>query len=219
MKPKSMTNKRDPRITAAVLVCLGVGAGLTYWLANAGSEPEARQPVQHGRPLNAPRESTATIGPATNSSKAPETTNTEGGTYKAAGFDILTSFYYPTPNLDAPATDLLGETQKNQIPTPIKDLDGKKVSVQGFMMHVKGANGECKIFMLVRDMSICCYGRIPRMNERITVTMKGDKTTPLIINQAVTVFGTLSVGEQIENGTLKSIYRLEADDVAGPLNL
>lgn len=81
-------------------------------------------------------------------------------------------------------------------------------------------NGKTTRFLLVRDQSLCCnFGRQPRMNELITVRMSAGKDTRVIMDQPVTVFGVLSAGELIENGEVMSLYRLEGDDVAGPLDL
>jgi hypothetical protein len=49
-----------------------------------------------------------------------------------------------------------------------------------------------------------------RINEWILVTMKGGKRAPFT-HLATTVKGKLSVGEQIRNGRVGSLYRLEAD--------
>lgn len=211
--------KNDARILAAVCGCVLAGIIATCWLISDSSLAEVAQPVRHGQKLDAPHENLsdadAALRDALKELEAPD----DGRTYRRAGFEVLASYYYDTPNPDTPVTNLLGEQHKSQIPAPIKALDGKKISVQGFMMHLKGAIGSCTDFILVRDQNICCFRRKPRKNEFINVTMKGGKSTPLVMNQAVTVFGVLHVGEKVENGSVVSLYEFEADDVVGPMNM
>ena len=134
-------------------------------------------------------------------------------------FGTLGSYYYELPNLDDVPKGASMPKMKQQIPQPIKNFSGKKVAVQGFMVPLKLEKGAAKSFLLVKDQSLCCYGRVPRMNEWISVKMSGDKATKFIGDQPVTVFGKLDVGEEIEQGEVLSIYRMDADDVAGPLDL
>jgi hypothetical protein len=133
-------------------------------------------------------------------------------------FDTLASFFYMIPDAD----ELQGAGSSgrgDQIPAPIRELDGKKVAVQGFMMPLKNEKGGCREFLLVRDQGICCYRRTPRMNEWVAVKMNGGKLARLVTDRPVTVFGILGVGEKIENGTVMNVYRLAAEDIGGPLDL
>ena len=107
----------------------------------------------------------------------------------------------------------------DQIPQPIKDLNTKKIALQGFMVPIDLKNGKSTKFLLVKDQSLCCFGRMPRMNEWISVRMKSGSTVRVFTDRPVSVLGTLTVCEQIENGEVISLYRMEADDVAGPLDL
>jgi len=87
------------------------------------------------------------------------------------------------------------------------------------MVPIDLKNGKSTKFLLVKDQSLCCFGRMPRMNEWVSVKMKAGKSARVIQDQPVTVFGSLDVGELIDSGEVQSIYRIESEDVAGPLDL
>ena len=209
-------------VTVSVLACLGLGVAATYWLMNGGpaeAEVGRAAPVQ-GRLLRAPATKTpATPATVQSANPAPVPVPAPGDSeYTTVTFDTLAGFFYLAPDADGlPSEASAG--RKNQIPAPIRAFNGKKIAVQGFMMPLKVEKGGCKAFLLVRDQGICCFRRTPRMNEWISVSMKGEQTARLITDQPITIFGTLSVGELIENGTVTSVYRLVADELSGPLDL
>lgn len=213
-------SKSDVFVGLGVVVCLALGASLTYWL-NSVSAPAARKNVAtQGTLLSAPVEKSSA-----NSEKkapAPIAPSSSNPDFLSVGFDTLGSFYYEIPSSDG-ETIKLADPQlarpKDQIPAPVKALTGKKVAVQGFMVPVKVEKGATKQFLLVKDQSLCCFGRMPRMNEWVSVKMTGDKSARFIGDQPITVFGTITVGEEYEKGEVLSIFRMEADDVAGPLDL
>jgi hypothetical protein len=212
--------KNDIFVAFGVVACLALGASLTYYLNSAGSPKKRARvgPVQ-GELLTA-----AVSKPASAENKAAPLAAAANSNpdFLSLGFDTLAGYYYELPTNDG-ETLTLKDPQlappKEQIPAPIKALTAKKVAVQGFMVPVKIEKGATKQFLLVKDQSLCCFGRMPRMNEWVSVKMSGDRSTKFIGDQPVTVFGTLSVGEEIEKGEVLSIYRMEADDVAGPLDL
>ena len=224
MKNKSAVidsrSNSDIWVALGVVFCLGLGASTTYWLMRSQPMDEARSltviPFK-GQPINGgvskgglvPAVEQPAALPAADASKATPD-------YLSVAFDVLGSYYYEIPNSDEV---LKSETRRDQIPVPIKAFDGKKVAVQGFMVPLKMEHGATKSFLIVKDQSLCCFGRMPRMNEWISVKMAGKRTTKFIPDQPVTVFGVLSVGEEIEKGEVLSVYRLEAEDVAGPMDL
>jgi hypothetical protein len=131
------------------------------------------------------------------------------------GFDRLAGFEYVVDE-DAAQS---GETKlAGQIPRVIRELDGREVGVRGFMLPIKIDGGLVREFLLMRDQSMCCFGVIPKINEWVTVTMSG-RGVRAMMDQPVTVFGTLRVGEVYEHGVLGGIYRMEAQELAGALDL
>lgn len=102
-----------------------------------------------------------------------------------------------------------------QIPDLIRQLDGKKVVVTGFMLPMKMEGALTTEFLLVANSMLCCYGVVPPMNQWITVKMtkrgvKPEQDVP------VQVFGTLRVQTRVENGALSAIYHLDADRTRPP---
>lgn len=183
----------DIMIAVGAILCIALGASMTYWMT-------------HKTPAAAPG-AVASAGPV----KAAESAD-----FLPVTFTTLSSYYYELPALDEKAT----KSTKDQIPQPIKDLNTKKIALQGFMVPIDLKNGKSTKFLLVKDQSLCCFGRMPRMNEWVSVHMKPGKAARVIQDQPVTVFGTLSVGEIIESGEVQSIYRIDdSEDVAGPLDL
>lgn len=199
------TNKgSDIMIAVGAILCIALGASITYWMTHNKQSVTATAVVASGS-------GNATTPAAAAAGKAAETAD-----FLPVTFSTLSSYYYELPALDEKAT----KSTKDQIPQPIKDLDTKKVALQGFMVPIDLKNGKSTKFLLVKDQSLCCFGRMPRMNEWISVKMKPGKAARVIQDQPVTVFGSLSVGEVIEGGEVQSIYRIDdSEDVAGPLDL
>ncbi len=208
----SKSKSSDILIAAGAILCIALGATVTYGLTHRKA------------------------GPAVGASSNGEVD------FLPVSFATLSSYSYEIPAIDepvakpaakvpaarpaketapnAPATEPVGSApHKDQIPQPIKELNGKKVALQGFMVPIDLKGGKTTRFMLVRDQSLCCFGRMPRMNEWVSVTMNPEKSARVILDQPVTVFGNLKVGEVMDNGEVLSIYRLDSDDVAGPLDL
>ena len=100
----------------------------------------------------------------------------------------------------------------------MKDFGGKRVSLKGFMLPLKVEGGLVTELLIMRDQSMCCYGAVPKINEWVSVKMTGKGVKP-IMDQAVTLYGKLHVGEIRENGYLVGIYQMDGEKVAGPLDL
>ncbi|MGH7162583.1 MAG: hypothetical protein ACREID_03790, partial [Planctomycetota bacterium] len=62
----------------------------------------------------------------------------------------------------------------------------------------------------------CCYGVMPRMNEWVHVKMAPGKKAKFAIHVPLVAYGTLAVGEQIEDGIVMSLYRMESTEVTEP---
>jgi hypothetical protein len=132
-------------------------------------------------------------------------------------FDQLASFQYRMPERPMEgAADLAAGDE--QIPPSIRSLDGRLVGVKGFMLPTRLEGGMTTEFLLMRDQSMCCFGVIPQINEWVEVIMEGRGVRPLM-DQPVTVFGRMRVGAAYEGGVLVGIYRMEGEDLAGPLDL
>lgn len=104
--------------------------------------------------------------------------------------------------------------EKNaQIPKQILELNGKKVSVAGFMVPIEIKKDQAKSFLLVRNQMLCCFGVQIGFNEWIFVEMEGDRRATFVPDVLVWVYGTLEVGEDVQDGMVMSIYRMKAGEV------
>jgi hypothetical protein len=126
--------------------------------------------------------------------------------YQTVDFNKLSSFDYELPDPFDPAPPPI----KNEIPPAIKALNGKMVAIEGFMLPLDLNPQGVTTFMLNASIDMCYFGAPVRMNEWVLVTMKGGKRAPFT-HLATTVKGRLSVGEEMRNGRVGSLYRLEAD--------
>jgi hypothetical protein len=132
--------------------------------------------------------------------------------YAEVNFEKLAGFDFPLT--DALVKGIAQTTEPGEIPDDVRKLDGQRAGVRGFLLPVKMDNGLVVEFLLMRDRSFCCYGAPPRINQWITVRMK-DRGVKPVMDQVITVYGTLHVGEMRENGQLVGIYALDADRVTG----
>ena len=134
-------------------------------------------------------------------------------------FDRLASFEYEMP--EDLAAELPGETEggSDQIPEAIRDLNLKSIALKGFMLPLKVEEGLVTEMLIMRDQSMCCYGTVPKINEWVSVRMDEGKGVKPVMDEAVTMFGKLKVGEIRENGYLVGIYEMDGDRMEGPADL
>lgn len=132
-------------------------------------------------------------------------------------FDWLASFDYEIP-LEEPAKKVPENAENaSQIPQNIRNLDEKEIALKGFMLPLKMEEGRVTEFLIMRDQSMCCFGTIPKINEWVSVKMKEKGAKP-VMEQIVTMFGKLHVGEIREDGYLVGIYEMDGYRMDGPKN-
>jgi hypothetical protein len=141
------------------------------------------------------------------------------GDYVLVHFDKLADFAYEVP--DDPITDPKAKAiiEKNIIPKEVADFHKKKIALKGFMLPLKVEGGKITEMLIMRDQSMCCYGTVPKINEWVSVRMPEGKGVKPIMDVPITIFGTLKVGEVLENGYLVGIYELDGDRLGGPIDL
>jgi hypothetical protein len=135
------------------------------------------------------------------------------------GFDKLAGFPFdPTDEMLDGKKNGVNATQKTAeiIPTEIKALDKKQVSLTGFVMVLKGQDGYVTDFMVLRSQMSCCFGTTPKLNEIVEVHVPGKGVKATMYGDPMKVEGTLFVGEIREHGWLSGIYRMEAEKVSEP---
>jgi len=166
-------------------------------------------------PRGAPIQPLAPGAAASKTSVAPKVAETDGE-FAVVGFDKLSTFKYEVPDdvvTNAPAAVLKDPDQ--QIPAAVKAYNGKRVSLKGFMLPLKVEGGLVTELLIMRDQSMCCYGAVPKINEWVSVKMTSKGVKP-VMDQAVTLSGTLKVGAIRENGYLVGIYQMDGEKMNAP---
>jgi hypothetical protein len=132
----------------------------------------------------------------------------------------LSGFPYATPEVEAEVDPDYGIKlrKKYRIPGFIRELNGVKVAIIGFLipLDLDPAGRKAVSFILAKSQATCCFGIAPRMNEWMFVKMEPGKTTDAVMDVPVTVFGTLEVGEARGKDEGWSLYRMTSSKVAFP---
>lgn len=113
-------------------------------------------------------------------------------------------------------TDFLGawefdEMQANPFPPHVRAVNGKYVTVKGFMLPDVDFEGITS-FHLVRSLWGCCFGAPPRLNELLTVTTPDEVGLRYTYN-TLEIIGKLEVVFETEDGLINDLYRLKSDSI------
>lgn len=95
------------------------------------------------------------------------------------------------------------------MPTWLRDLDGQRIRIRGFMYPTFQADG-IERFALARDNQICCFGRDPKLYDLVQVDMQSGKTTEYIpATRSFDVVGKFKIKMQAEGGKPYGLYSIE----------
>lgn len=137
------------------------------------------------------------------------------GIHLKVPFGALSSYIYEVPDparlrtVKEPET-LLGD----QIPSRIKMLDEQKVLLVGFMVPIDvDRRGNVTAFALTQNQSFCCYGIPPGLTELVIIEMEEGKTAPYAYDIPIATYGSLHIGEEIDDGYILSLYRMTGTEV------
>jgi hypothetical protein len=167
-----------------------------------------------GPPIHNPA-SVATAPPQFASTNISAAAIAKASSSDTAGFDKLAGFPFKVSDDMIIGT---GDTQANsreiatQIPSSVKALNEKEVSITGFMLPTKVDDGKATEFLLLKNQSMCCYGLTPNLNEYVSVRLTGQGVKP-VMDRLITVSGKLHVGEMRQSRLLVGLYQLEGDKV------
>jgi hypothetical protein len=155
--------------------------------------------------------------PLTAEQKKPVQVKIDGQDLFAVGFDKLAAFEYVVTDAATGASEaeIAAAMEKDQIPPWARFYDGKKVALTGFLMPLKLEGGLTTKFIMMRDITTCCYGNVPNMNEYVIVSMAGPGIKP-IQDVPVVLTGTFRIAEKYENGYLSSIFQMDGEKFLGP---
>jgi hypothetical protein len=193
------------RVMKANLVCAGLAALLAVGCAEKVEAPARPISQIKGKPINSTsNEVVAKVEAPKISTNTVATVAVNG--FTPVGFDKLASFHYVMPD----EVTTTNQPPADQFPATVKALDQKEVSLRGFMLPLKVEKGLVTEMLIMKDQSMCCYGTSPKINEWVSVKM-ADKGVKPVMDQPVTLFGKLRVGELRENGYLVGIYQLDGE--------
>jgi hypothetical protein len=186
---------------------------------NANTTPVSA-PAPAANPSAQPEKSVAVaaVPPTAPSPHAAAGAKENPGEPLNVGFDKLASFTYEMPDDLGSTNQVVNEKSASQIPKEIRALDQKSIALKGFMLPLKVEGGLVTELLIMRDQSMCCYGAVPKITEWVSVKMSGKGVKP-VMDQPITMFGRLRVGEMRENGYLVGIYAMDGEKMAGPLDL
>jgi len=173
-----------------------VEAKLASIEAPAGKPAPAEAPAA---PKPAPVEAPAAAKPAEKKADAEEAKP------ELITFSTLAFRYFPKTK-DKEARD--------PFPAGIRAMNGKKVTIDGYMFPVDFEKGKVRSFLLSRAMFGCCYGDSPQMSEIVKVQRADGK--PMAFEAVARVTGVLEVGEEFDSdGYVDSVFRIKAESVVG----
>jgi hypothetical protein len=129
--------------------------------------------------------------------------------YHRLSFRHLTSFPYKYPK----AEDVRNGSLENQLPEAIRELNDKEIAIEGFMLPLDLDKDKVDSLLLFANRNGCCFGLFPAINGMVHVSMKEGCSTKYFRDIPVRVYGTLEVGEKIDDDGSISLYRMKANKV------
>lgn len=143
----------------------------------------------------------------------PITNTMTGLVYQPVVFETLASFPIKVDWLMNPTNSAFDTLRREgNIPAVVQALDGKNVTVQGFLKPLQQDVGGVTEFLLMRNHALCCQTNIPQINEWIHVRMTG-RSVSFAHEREYSVQGVLQVGELRSPGNVVSIYRLSGEEI------
>ncbi|MBN9694007.1 MAG: DUF3299 domain-containing protein [Verrucomicrobia bacterium] len=202
-----------------LVACWALTAGLVG--AALAQSPPRGEPIKPLAPKGQPIKplDPAAAKPAAPNTAAPTPAPAESKANElSVGFDKLSAFKYEVPDENPDSPFSKGKDPDTQIPDSVKEISGKRVSLKGFMLPLKVEQGLVTELLIMRDQSMCCFGTVPKINEWVSVKMTGKGVKP-VMDQAITMVGTLKIGAIRENGYLVGIYQMDGERMDGAVGL
>lgn len=91
-------------------------------------------------------------------------------------------------------------------PQWLKDLDGRRVRIRGFMYPA--FETELERFGLARDNGICCFVRKAKIYDLFEVQMRDGETAQYVEGRPIEVVGVFQIRPWVEDGELLRLYRM-----------
>ncbi len=125
------------------------------------------------------------------------------GTYVEV--DLKSLGYFPFD----PAKDTL-----DNVPERWRQLDGKRVLLEGEMFTQDSASDRVRDFQLVYSIQKCCFGGPPKVQERVFVHVPDEAGVPNYTYRGlVRVLGKLRVNLKKDQGQASSLYEMDIESI------
>jgi len=159
------------------------------------------------------------VAPATTPAvtREPVKIKIDGADLLDVGFNVLSAFDYTIVDAGTGATpEQIAQAEKNdQVPSWVRVFDAKRIVLTGYLMPLQVENGLAKKFVMMKDVTTCCYGAVPNMNDYVVVTMKGEGVKA-VQDVPVALIGTFHIAQKYENGYVTSLFQLDGEKFLGP---
>ena len=144
--------------------------------------------------------------------RTPVKIKVNGAELYSLGFDKLAAFEYTIVDAGTGATpeQIAAAEKHDQVPEWIYFYQDKRIVLTGYLMPLQLENGVAKKFILMKDVTTCCYGAVPSMNDYVIVTMKG-AGVKAIQDVPVALIGVLHIEQKYENGFVTSLYQMDGE--------
>jgi len=165
------------------------------------------------------RLATAALPAAPDNVRTPTKLTVDGAELYGLGFDKLSSFNYTIVDAGTGATpeEIAAAEKRDQVPPWLYFYQDKRVVLTGYLMPLQLENGLAKKFVMMKDVTTCCYGAVPGMNDYVIVTMKGEGVKA-VQDVPVELIGVFHVAQKYENGFVTSLYQMDGEKFVGPKN-
>jgi hypothetical protein len=94
------------------------------------------------------------------------------------------------------------------MPKWLKDLDGKRIRIRGFMYPSSKETGLTS-FALARDIDVIDFGRDPKIHGVFGVRLREGETTEYIARRPFDVVGLFHIRPKVEEGKLSRLYEMD----------
>jgi len=142
----------------------------------------------------------------------------EGNTLYSLGFDKLSAFDYKVTDVGTGASpDEIAKAMKvDQVPSWIHLYDNQRVVLSGYMMPLQVENGLSTKFVMMRDITTCCYGAVPNMNDYVVVTVQRPGIQ-VVQDIPVRMMGTFRIDQRYDGGYVVSLFVMDGEKFLGPV--
>jgi hypothetical protein len=204
----SALNRHFPQFVLAC--CLAAASALS-----ASAQTAVPKKVIRGEAIDAPSApaqvpaAPAKVIPvSTTATPTPAPAPGDNDAVQKVEFTRLSGYQFLVPDLPDTNQVAGSDIANQQIPADIKALNGKRVSVIGYLMPLREEAGKSTEFLLMRTQATCCFGIAPTITDLITVKAAG-KGVPTIMDDLLEIHGTLKVGTVREDGYIVGVYRMD----------